>query len=69
VGALVGKAARQGVSFLDLPDAEWEGVKDVAGIRPRLTFANAVARRDLAGGTGPQSVKAQLVRAAELLQD
>jgi argininosuccinate lyase len=67
VGALVGKAARQGVSFLDLPDAEWEGVKDVAGIRPRLTFANAVARRDLAGGTGPQSVKAQLLRAAELL--
>lgn len=68
VGSLVGQAAREGKEFLDLDEEAWSDVPNQAEIRQKLTFENAVARRDLEGGTGPKSLAKQLDLAKKLLE-
>ncbi len=70
VGNLVGEAARLGEQFTDLPDREWEkmGVPMASNVKKRLNFAYSVARRNIEGGTGPQSVKAQFKKAEAILK-
>tara|TARA_B110000483_G_scaffold237518_1_gene312430 strand:- start:2863 stop:4248 length:1386 start_codon:yes stop_codon:yes gene_type:complete len=68
VGSLVGQATRENKEFLDLDYAAWSEVPNQEEIRAKLTFENAVKRRDLEGGTGPNSLAAQLKLALELLQ-
>lgn len=68
VGSLVGQAAREGKEFLDLDEEAWADVPNQTEIRQKLTFENAVARRDLEGGTGPKSLAKQLDLAKKLLE-
>lgn len=70
VGSLVGEAARIGEQFTDLPDSEWEktGVPMAGDVKKRLNFAYSVSRRNIEGGTGPQSVKAQFKKAEAILK-
>lgn len=67
VGSLVGQAAREGKEFLDLDEEAWSDVPNQTEIRKKLTFENAVARRDLEGGTGPNSLEGQIVKAKKFL--
>lgn len=67
VGSLVGQAAREGKEFLDLDEEAWSDVPNQVEIRQKLTFENAVARRDLEGGTGPNSLEGQIVKAKKFL--
>lgn len=67
VGSLVGQAAREGKEFLDLDEEAWSDVPNQVEIRKKLTFENAVARRDLEGGTGPNSLEGQIVKAKKFL--
>lgn len=69
VGHLVGEAAKQKMEFTDLSDEIWEkaGVPNVSKIKERLTFEFSVSRRNIEGGTGPDSVKAQFEKAKKLL--
>lgn len=67
VGSLVGQAAREGKEFLDLDEEAWSDVPNQTEIRQKLTFENAVARRDLEGGTGPNSLEGQIVKAKKFL--
>lgn len=68
VGHLVGEAAKQKMEFTDLSDEIWEkaGVPNVSKIKERLTFEFSVSRRNIEGGTGPDSVKAQFEKAKKL---
>jgi argininosuccinate lyase len=68
VGALVGEATRSGKGLLELPDASWAGLPGQTSLREKLTFESSLARRDIAGGTGPTSVATQLEDAAGLLK-
>ncbi len=68
VGRLVGAATRNGCSFLELSDEEWNEVPDASDVKKLLTFENAVERRSIQGGTGFSSVKIQLAEAKELLR-
>lgn len=69
VGHLVGEAAKQKMEFTDLSDEIWEkaGVPNVEQIKKQLTFEFSVSRRNIEGGTGPDSVKAQFEKAKKLL--
>ncbi len=69
VGHLVGEAAKQKMEFTDLSNEIWEkaGVRDVEKIKKQLTFEFSVSRRNIEGGTGPDSVKAQFEKAKKLL--
>ncbi len=67
VGRLVGEAARQGKEFTDLDDSYWADVPNVASIRSQLTFEFSVSRRNIEGGTGPESLRQQFVKAKALL--
>ena len=71
VGSLVGEAAKQGKEFTQLTDAEWEekGVHDAKLIKSKLTFSYSLGKRNIEGGTGPESVKAQFVKAHEILKE
>lgn len=67
VGNIVGKAARRQIPFTSLELVEWEGVPDPDEIKRSLTFENAIKRRDLPGGTGPNSLATQLEKAKRIL--
>lgn len=67
VGRLVGDADKAGTDFLSLPDSEWEKVPGGLNIKAKLTFENSVGRRNIEGGTGPKSVKAQIELGKKLL--
>jgi argininosuccinate lyase len=67
VGRMVGKAEAEGVSFLDLPEADWEGIPGGKAFRKRLTFAYSAERRNIQGGTGSKSVARQLAQAEKIL--
>ena len=69
VGSLVGEATRAGKGLLELPDEAWKGFPGGTDLRAKLSFEASLARRDIAGGTGPVSVAAQLVEAARLLEE
>lgn len=70
VGSLVGEAAKAGEQFTDLSDDEWSrmGVPDPQSVKKRLTFAYSVSRRNIEGGTGPNSVKEQFKKAERILK-
>lgn len=68
VGSMVGKADKLGISFLDLPESDWAQIPDGQNFRKRLTFAYSAERRNIQGGTGSQSVKAQLSDAEKRLK-
>lgn len=68
VGALVGEATRSGKGLLELPDEAWKGLPGQTALREKLSFESSLARRDIAGGTGPNSVAAQLQEAGRLLK-
>lgn len=69
VGHLVGEAAKQKIEFTELSDDVWKkaGVQDVSKMKKTLTFDFSVGRRNIEGGTGPDSVKAQFEKAKALL--
>jgi argininosuccinate lyase len=67
VGRMVGKAEAEGVSFLDLPEADWEVIPGGKAFRKRLTFAYSAERRNIQGGTGSKSVARQLAQAEKIL--
>lgn len=69
VGHLVGEAAKQKMEFTELSNEIWEkaGVPNVEQIKKQLTFEFSVSRRNIEGGTGPDSVKAQFEKAKKLL--
>jgi len=66
VGAMVGKADKLGISFLELPDADWKAIPEGLAFRKKLTFAYSAERRNIQGGTGSLSIQTQ-IREAELL--
>jgi argininosuccinate lyase len=67
VGRMIGRAESLGVSFLQLPEAEWADIPDGKAFRKKLTFAYSAERRNIQGGTGSDSVKAQLAAAKRIL--
>jgi len=68
VGSLVGEATRSCKGLLTLPDESWAGLPGATTLRGKLSFESSLARRDIAGGTGPTSVAAQLEEATRLLK-
>ncbi len=68
VGSLVGEATRSGKGLLELPDASWNPLPGGVSLRAQLTFEASLERRDIAGGTGPKSVAAQIIEADRLVQ-
>jgi len=68
VGKLIGEAEKAGVSFLDLPAASWKSIPNAVAMKKQLTFAASAERRNIQGGTGSQSVSAQLKEAEKLLK-
>ncbi len=71
VGSLVGEAAKQGKEFTELSDETWaaHGVRDIKTIREILNFRYSISRRNIEGGTGPDSVEEQFTKAEELLKN
>lgn len=67
VGRMIGKAEELKVSFLDLPAEYWAGIPDGTKFRKQLTFQYSAERRNIEGGTGSDSVKAQLAKAKKIL--
>jgi len=67
VGTMIGKAEKRKIPFLELPEEDWADIPDGKAFRKRLTFAYSAERRNIQGGTGSDSVKAQLSRAARIL--
>lgn len=69
VGHLVGEASKQKIEFTDLSDEIWEkaGISNPSQVKKILTFEYSVSRRNIEGGTGPESVKAQFEKAKKLL--
>ncbi|MDR1759099.1 MAG: argininosuccinate lyase [Fibrobacter sp.] len=70
VGSLVGEAAKQGREFTELSDEVWEktGVPNPKAVKAKLTFEYSVGKRNIEGGTGPDSVKQQFEKAKALLK-
>ena len=67
VGRMIGKAEAAKISFLELPESEWSDIPDGKAFRRKLTFAYSAERRNIQGGTGSASVKAQLTEAKRIL--
>ncbi|HLP41044.1 MAG TPA: argininosuccinate lyase [Fibrobacteria bacterium] len=67
VGRMVARAEALKTSFLDLPEEDWKDIPDGRAFRKRLTFAYSAERRNIQGGTGSASVKAQLAKARRIL--
>lgn len=67
VGRLVGEAAKKGTDFLSLGDDSWNEVPNGQVIKAKLTYENSVGRRNIEGGTGPESVRQQIQLAHTLL--
>lgn len=68
VGAMIGKAEKLQVSFLELPDSDWAEIPDGKKFRKQLTFQYSAERRNIEGGTGSASVTSQLTKAKRLLK-
>jgi argininosuccinate lyase len=68
VGSMVGKADKQGISFLELPASDWAEVPKGEAFRKKLTFTYSAERRNIQGGTGSKSVARQLSDAEKRLQ-
>ncbi len=68
VGKLIGEAEKAGISFLDLPAAAWKSIPNAEKMKKQLTYAASAERRNIQGGTGSQSVAAQLKEAEKLLK-
>lgn len=69
VGALVGQATRGGCGLLDLPATAWAEIPSGGKLRQKLSFETALSRRNIEGGTGPESVANQLTAAAAILKE
>lgn len=69
VGRMVGEAAKRGIEFNDLPDAEWDSLPGKTELRDLLTYEFSINRRSIEGGTGRSSVEEQFVKAEKLLQE
>ncbi len=67
VGKMIARAESLKVSFLELPEKDWAGIPDGKTFRNRLTFRFSAERRSIQGGTGSESVKAQLAMAKQIL--
>ncbi len=67
VGRMVGEAARRGIEFNDLPDAEWESLPGKTTLRDQLTYEFSINRRSIEGGTGRSSVEQQFAKAEAIL--
>ena len=67
VGRMIARAEALKVSFLDLPEADWDGIPGGKAFRKQLTFRYSAERRGIQGGTGSGSVTAQLAKAKRLL--
>jgi argininosuccinate lyase len=67
VGKMIARAEALKVSFLELPEADWEGIPAGKAFRKRLTFKYSAERRNIQGGTGSSSVKVQLAKAKRIL--
>lgn len=67
VGRMVGEAAKRGIEFNELPDAEWESLPGKTELRTLLTYEFSINRRSIEGGTGRSSVEQQFVKAEKLL--
>ena len=68
VGEIVGASIKQGCSFLDLGDEFWSKVPNFNWIREKLSFQFSISKRNIQGGTGPDSLKWQLESAQALLK-
>jgi argininosuccinate lyase len=71
VGQLVRKAEEQGVSLRGLKPHDYEGASEAFGedLWDVFDFDRSVAARSAAGGTAPESVRAQIEEAKRLLGD
>lgn len=67
VGRMVGEAARRGIEFNELPDAEWESLPGKTTLRDQLTYEFSINRRSIEGGTGRSSVEQQFAKADAIL--
>ena len=70
VGSLVGEAAKQNKDFTDLSDEIWalKGVQNPKTVKEKLTFTYSISRRNIEGGTGPDSLKEQFEKAKQFLE-
>ncbi len=70
VGRLVGHVVETGQSLDRLPLAEFRKFSDRfdESVKGVLDWSRALAHRDIAGGTGPRSVRAQIERARAMLE-
>ena len=69
VGHLVGEAAKQKMEFTDyqMKSGKKQAFVTLRKLKKQLTFEFSVSRRNIEGGTGPDSVKAQFEKAKKLL--
>ena len=68
VGRMVGEAAKRGIEFNELPDAEWANLPEGLQLKSMLTFEFSINRRNIEGGTGRKSVEAQFAKAEKMLR-
>ena len=68
VGRMVGEAAKRGIEFTELPDAEWANLPEGSKLKEMLTFEFSINRRNIEGGTGRKSLEAQFAKAEALLK-
>ena len=66
VGNLVKKAEDKNLDLRELPDEDWQQLPNGLKIKSSLDYEKSLERRDLKGGTGPNSVKNQFIVAEEL---
>lgn len=71
VGRLVREAEEKGVELGQLPQSAFTSAHAMFGsdVRDALEPERSLARRDLAGGTGPEAVRDQLIAARRLVED
>jgi argininosuccinate lyase len=67
VGRMIARAEALKVSFLELPEADWQDIPGGKAFRRKLTMKYSAERRSIQGGTGSASVKAQLAKAKRIL--
>jgi len=71
VGRLVREAEEKGVELGQLPQSAFTSAHVTFGsdVLDALEPERSLARRDLAGGTGPKAVQDQLIAARRLVED
>jgi len=67
VGELVKTAELKNTDILHLTPEEWQQILGFTLVPSAFTFDSSLEKRALEGGTAPQEVKQQLIRARELL--